>query len=154
MRALIMAALVVLIATPTVAATPTAASPEEPGWGPEPPAEISRPAFGDRSSPIRPGASMNGYCTYNFVFYERVPAPQVPRVYIGTAAHCTERLGERTRLGAAGTVIGTVVYDADLVGSGVDFSLIRIDADLVSKTNPTVLGAGGPEGVTAVSELT
>lgn len=132
---------------------------------PDPPPEPSRddalvttkPNFGDESSPIRPGASMRhpvgdtaDYCTLNFVFYD--PKELNPPVYIGTAGHCTSKTGERIRL-SSGQTVGTVVYDSDKAGSDVDFSLIRIDAAMVSKTNPKVLGWGGPRGVASRSGL-
>jgi hypothetical protein len=127
--------------------------PEQPGEpGEDPPVEFTNPKFGDRSSPIRPGSSMNGTCTFNYVFYERVQAPEVPSVFIGTAAHCTQRLGERVRLGT-GQAIGTVVYDADVAGNRSDFSLVRIDQALVPQTNPTVRGWGGPSGVARTGDL-
>lgn len=115
------------------------------------------PAFGGLDSPIRPGSSLGGYCTYNWVFYDLVyptaedPHP-TPAVYIGTAAHCTDDLGERTVLPGVGH-IGTVVYDSDLVGSDVDFSLVEIDAPLVEETNPQMRGFVGPTRVVAADDL-
>ena len=115
-----------------------------------------QPAFGDLNSPIRPGASLGGYCTYNWVFYDVVDPvaepERVPDTYIGTAGHCTDEIGERVSLGD-GPEIGTVVYDSDLVDSDVDFSLIRIDPELVASTNPTMLGWGGPAGFTTTADL-
>ncbi|MBW3620363.1 MAG: serine protease [Actinobacteria bacterium] len=121
------------------------------------PADPVEPAFGDLDAPIRPGSSLGGYCTFNWVFHQVVepttadPAP-VPDVYIGTAAHCTDDLGERTELAGYGE-IGTVVYDADLARSASDFSLIRIDADLVGDTNPQMRGFEGPTGYVVPEDL-
>lgn len=116
--------------------------------------EPVEPAFGDLSSPIRPGAEFRGPdgagCTYNWVFHEVVyptvedPDP-VPAVYIGTAAHCTDELGDRVSIPGTGE-IGAVVYDADLVGSDSDFALVQVDADKVGQTNPQMLGFVGPVG--------
>lgn len=120
--------------------------------------EGAQPDWGDETSPIRPGASLGGYCTYNWVFYRPAeptledPDP-APTAYIGTAGHCTDELGERVQLGDGGPEIGTVVYDSDEVGSSVDFSLIELDAERVSETNPTMLGWGGPTGSIEASEL-
>ena len=113
-----------------------------------------RPAFGDLSSPIRPGASLGGYCTFNWVFYDVVDAGagQVPAAYIGTAGHCTDEVGERVKLGT-GPEIGTVVYDSDKAASTVDFSLIRLDASRVATTNPTMLGWGGPSGFVTPAQV-
>lgn len=113
-----------------------------------------RPQFGGLDSPIRPGSSLANGCTYNFVYYDsELEQDQDPVAYIGTAAHCTEGLGERATLPGGGG-IGTVVYDSDLVGSGVDFSLIEIDAHLVARTNPTMRGWPGPTGSVTVADLT
>ena len=114
------------------------------------------PPFGDESSPLRPGASLGGYCTFNWVFadvVDPVTEPErVPDAYIGTAGHCTDEAGERVQLGD-GPEIGTVVYDSDEAGSEVDFSLIRIDAEMVGSTNPTMLGWGGPTGSVTTDDL-
>lgn len=116
-----------------------------------------KPSFGDEASPIRPGASIrepgttsDDFCTLNYVFYN--PKLASPPVYIGTAGHCTARLGQQIEL-SGGLDIGSVVYDSDKAGSAVDFSLIRLDPSMVSKTNPKVLGWGGPRGVVSTSAL-
>jgi len=119
--------------------------------------EPVRPAFGPLSSPIRPGSSLGGYCTFNYIFYELVyPTPEIPEpvpgVYIGTAGHCTDELGERAELGGLGE-IGTVVYDSDVAGTAVDFSLIQLDPERVAQTNPQMRGYEGPKGVATVSML-
>ena len=101
------------------------------------------PAWGGEDSPLRPGASLGGYCTFNFVFFSPGTKKAAPRGYIGTAAHCTDKLGEAAVHPELGEV-GTVVYDSDLVDSDVDFSLIELDPKIISQTNPTVLGWGGP----------
>jgi hypothetical protein len=140
---IVLAALVVLA---VLAAAPGAAEPGSspvPSWGPA------------EDSPIRPGASLGGYCTFNWVFYDEVdPAdPDAEQsAYIGTAGHCTDEVGERVSL--PGSVeIGTVVYDSEVVGSDVDFSLIELDADRIGQTNPTMLGWGGPTGAITADEL-
>ncbi|MDP9066971.1 MAG: S1 family peptidase [Actinomycetota bacterium] len=102
----------------------------------------TQPAWGGADSPIRPGSSMGG-CTFNFVFYTPGTVRKQPRAFIGTAAHCTDKVGERVEHASVGE-IGTVVYDSDLVNSEVDFTLIEIDRDKVSQTNPEVLHWGGP----------
>lgn len=113
--------------------------------------EPVRPAYGDLSSPIRPGSQFGGSCTFNFVFHEEVfatpeePNP-IPEVYIGTAAHCTSGAGQRVSVGGFGQ-IGTVVYDSDEAGSDVDFSLVDVDDHLVGQTNPQMRGFEGPKGV-------
>lgn len=107
----------------------------------EPIVEATYPIWGElANAQIQPGASLGGYCTFNFLF----EAPNGTG-YIGTAGHCTEELGERVELPGVGE-IGTVVYDSDLVDSGVDFSLIQLDAEHVAIANPKMLGWDGPTG--------
>lgn len=116
-------------------------------------ASSARPAFGGTDSPLRPGASLGGYCTFNFVFYDgRLSRGERPVAYIGTAGHCTEKVGERVVLPGVGEV-GTVVYDSDKAKSKVDFSLIQIDPDMVGRTNPQMLGWYGPTGFTTLADL-
>jgi len=134
--------LLALIAAPSGATTTAGSSAVDP-----------RPAFGGLNSPIRPGSSLGGYCTFNFVFYDAVlDQGQAPTAYIGTAGHCTDKLGERVSLPGTGQ-IGTVVYDSDLVRSRVDFSLVRIDDHLVGRTNPQMRGFVGPTGAATPSDL-
>ena len=114
------------------------------------------PAFGPLSSPIRPGSSIGG-CTSNFIFYELVyPTPEIPNpvptVYMGTAGHCTDEPGERVSVSGTGQV-GTVVYDSDVVKSNVDFSLIELDPERVSQTNPQMRGYEGPKGIATPATL-
>ncbi|MDQ3983462.1 MAG: S1 family peptidase [Actinomycetota bacterium] len=110
------------------------------------------PAWGGTDSPIRPGSSLNGSCTFNFVFYTPGTATKAPKAYIGTAGHCTDKLGEEAELPGLG-MIGNVVYDSDLVKSAVDFSLIEIKPELVGKTNPEVRVWGGPTRVATVEDF-
>lgn len=101
-----------------------------------------QPAWGGSDSPLRPGASLGG-CTFNFVFYKPGTKSSAPKGYIGTAGHCTDELAQKVSQPELGE-IGEVVYDSDLVESGVDFSLIEIYPQFISKTNPEVLHWGGP----------
>lgn len=110
------------------------------------------PAWGGPEAPLRPGSSLGGYCTFNFVFYRPGTATKAPKAYIGTAGHCTDKLGEEAELAGTG-IIGKVVYDSDLVKSGVDFSLIEIDPAFVSQTNPEVRVWGGPTRPATVEDF-
>lgn len=109
------------------------------------------PAWGGEDSPLRPGSSMGG-CTFNFVFFSPRTKNAEPKGYIGTAAHCTDELGEAATHPQLGEV-GTVVYDSDLVNSGVDFSLIELKPEIIPRTNPTVLHWGGPTRSVTVEDL-
>lgn len=113
----------------------------------EPVPAVQWPAWGDlASATIRPGASLGGFCTFNFLY----EAPNGTG-YIGTAAHCTD-IGDRVTIPGTGE-IGTVVYDSDDHGSGVDFSLIQLDDDAISKAHPQMFGFVGPTGYMNVSDL-
>jgi len=101
------------------------------------------PRWGGVDSPLRPGASFDGKCTFNFVFYKPGAKGKAPKGYIGTAAHCTDKLGEVAANPEVGE-IGKVVYDSDLAESAVDFSLIELEPKVIGRTNPEVLGWGGP----------
>jgi hypothetical protein len=101
------------------------------------------PAWGGEDSPLRPGSSLGGYCTFNFVYYTPGTKKRPPVPYIGTAGHCTDTIGEAVSHPELGEV-GTVVYDSDLAKSTVDFSLIQLSPEIVSQTNPEVLHWGGP----------
>ncbi|HEX2196583.1 MAG TPA: hypothetical protein VHJ76_06620 [Actinomycetota bacterium] len=113
------------------------------------------PAWGGEDAPLRPGASLGGRCTFNFVFYTPGTAKKAPKAYIGTAGHCTAELGEEVELPGVG-MVGKVVYDSDLVEGdyqGVDFTLIELYPKIVSQTNPTVLGWGGPRRIATVEDF-
>ena len=104
------------------------------------------PKWGPEDAPLHPGSQADtaaGQCTFNFAFYKPGSKGKPPVAYIGTAAHCTDKIGEVISNPEVGEV-GKVVYDSDLVNSGVDFTLIELNPDVVAKTNPTVLGWGGP----------
>jgi hypothetical protein len=128
-----------------------------PAAGPASAVDPEKPAFGPLSSPIRPGSSLGGYCTFNYIFYELVyatpenPSP-VPDVFIGTAGHCTDEVGERVTLEGLGE-IGSVAFDSDVAGKDVDFSLIQLDAERVGQANPQMRGFEGPTGVATPSTL-
>lgn len=113
----------------------------------------SQPAWGPvETSPLRPGASLGGYCTFNFLYYTPGTATKAPVAYIGTAGHCTDEVGERVENPAVGEV-GTVVYDSDAAKSAVDFSLVRLDPGVVEQANPQMFGWEGPTGVTELDAL-
>ncbi len=118
-------------------------------------ARSKMPAWGGEDAPLRPGSSLGGRCTFNFVFYTPGTATKAPKAYIGTAGHCTDKLGEEAELAGLG-VVGKVVYDSDLVTGeykGVDFSLIELDPAMISQTNPSVRGWGGPTRVATVEDF-
>lgn len=117
------------------------------------PARSSQPAWGPaETSPLRPGASLGGYCTFNFLYYTPASATKAAVAYIGTAGHCTDEVGQRVENPVVGEV-GTVVYDSDVAKSAVDFSLIRLDPGVVKQANPRMFGWAGPTGITELDTL-
>lgn len=120
------------------------------------PAEVE-PAWGGLDAPLRPGDSM-GHCTLNFLFYDSVvdlEAGEAPTGYMGTAAHCTDRVGETVVAEGYGA-IGKVVYDSDVTPGAddlVDFALIELDPEVIADANPTVRTWGGPVGHVRADDL-
>jgi hypothetical protein len=109
------------------------------------------PVWGGLDVAIRPGAPI-GWCTYNFLFF----APANGTYYVGTAAHCTDALGQRMPLAGFQDEIGTVVYDSDNAtasGGNADFSLIQLDEGLNLLANPTMMNLRGPVGYTLAAEV-
>lgn len=112
---------------------------------------------GDRGD--LPMTELDAYCTYNWLFHELVEPDPVtgevptPRAYIGTAAHCTDEVGERVATFGYDEGFGTVVYDSDDIGSLVDFSLIELDADAVGSAHPQMFGFLAPTGYVDRGEL-
>ena len=100
----------------------------------------------------QPGVSAAGCivdpagCTANFVFTDGSSK------YVGTAAHCTDKVGDRVVMQVDTTTlaeIGTVVKRTGAEEPGRDFALIRIDPDVVTKwgVNPAIPVVGGPQGI-------
>jgi hypothetical protein len=93
---------------------------------------------------IRPGSWMvfPAWCTMNFVFRSR------GRLFIGTAGHCTDRVGQSVTLFMApGRVVrvGRVVQRVNR-GQGKDFALVRIRPALRRRVSPKMALVGGPTG--------
>ncbi|HVM46146.1 MAG TPA: hypothetical protein VM582_09445, partial [Candidatus Thermoplasmatota archaeon] len=86
---------------------------------------------------IRPGAQMTSPagCTFSFILRDGQG-----QLYTGSAAHCVGFVGQRVSARGIGPM-GTVVTHWAL---GVDYSLIRIDADKHHLVSPTLCAWGGP----------
>ena len=155
LRPLLTAAAVAVVA---VAATTASAAP-------------TRPAFASAAkATVKPGVqtvTAGGQCTANFVFTDGRGA-----VYLGQSAHCastggaTETDGCRARSLPLGTPVriagasrpGVLAYSSWIAmqraGDGDrnaceynDFALVRLHANDVVRTNPTVPVFGGPVGI-------
>lgn len=126
------------------------------------------------TAPIRPGAQFgrwaptervadNGACTTNFVF----TGPDHATLYIGTAAHCVERLALGDEAWIAGRAArATLAYSSWLAmeeaGEGKpsssaphpnDFALLEIAAKDRTLVHPALLGWGGPTGIAVSDEV-
>ena len=101
------------------------------------------------ASHIQPGAYHEtdvGACTLNFV-YDGSGGP-----YMGTAAHCVERIGDDVR-DESGAVFGDVAAIGDADVTAADWALIRVRPEFVGHVNPSVKGHPQyPTGVTTASE--
>lgn len=95
---------------------------------------------------IAPGAlvvTSKGQCTLNFVYTDAAG-----RLYVGTAGHCVDRVGDRVSTPGVGS-FGTVVF---MRGGGMDFALIAVDEGKRARVSPAVARWGGPTGVAEDAE--
>lgn len=103
------------------------------------PAPANHPPLPDACGAlIRPGASLGGFCTLNFVFTDAAGS-----YYIGTAGHCIG-VGQRASIPGIGQ-FGTTVFSRRDTQS-TDFALIKVDAAKNSLVRPTLCTWGGPIG--------
>jgi len=86
-------------------------------------------------------------CTANFIFTDGTSQ------YVGTARHCTDRVGQEVAMQLDTTTIGVVGTVAKMTsGEGVpgnDWALIKIDPAVAAEwgVNPAMPVIGGPQGV-------
>jgi hypothetical protein len=86
-------------------------------------------------------------CTANFIFTDGTSQ------YIGTARHCTDKIGQQVTMQVDTTtlaVVGTVAkMSSGQPEPGNDWALIRIDPAVAAKwgVNPAVPRIGGPQGI-------
>ena len=162
--ALLTAAIVLAAATAfAVAPADVEVGPPTPAYAASPDEALLRPGAGmvepgaDTEEPV-PMTELDTFCSWNWVFHDVVRRdPQTgtyptPKAYIGTAAHCTDEVGQRVAAVDIGE-FGTVVYDSDDIESQVDFSLVRIDADKVGQVHPQMFGFAAPTGFVTSEEL-
>lgn len=98
---------------------------------------------------LQPGALHEtdvGQCTLNFV-YDGSSGP-----YMGTAAHCVERVGDDVR-DESGAVFGDVAAIGDADATETDWALIQVRPAFLAHVNPAVKGwPQYPTGVTTAAE--
>jgi hypothetical protein len=101
---------------------------------------------------LDPGVSAGGCiispagCTANFIF------TRPGTFYVGTAAHCTEGVGDPVVMQVDTTTIaevGTVVQRTAAQRPGEDFALIEISEEIEARwgVNPAIPLIGGPNGI-------
>ncbi len=95
------------------------------------------------SAPVAPGTFIStpvGGCTLGFVFDE--PGT----VYMATAAHCVNKVGDAVKL-QGGSVVGHAAVIGSAGRASTDWALIKIDPDYVSRVRAGVIGhAHAPSG--------
>jgi hypothetical protein len=85
-------------------------------------------------------------CTANFIYTDGTS------YYIGTASHCTDKVGQPVVMQVDTTTlaeVGTVSYRTSQQVPGDDFSIIKLYPDVVAKwgVNPAIPVIGGPNGI-------
>jgi hypothetical protein len=104
------------------------------------------------ADPIQPGDLMvagGTQCTLNFVYDGT--GSQRGNVYLGTAAHCVNRVGERVSDGA-GRVWGSVAFMGSARNLATDFAFIRVFSQFKSAVRASVKGhTGAPRGVASAT---
>jgi hypothetical protein len=107
------------------------------------------PAVAGAAQPVQPGAyheTSVGACTLNFIYTAN------GRTYVGTAAHCFDRLGEQT-FDIDGALIGKSVAIGNADSTETDWALIEVDPSALGRVNPAVKGSTSyPTGVTSSGE--
>jgi hypothetical protein len=99
---------------------------------------------------IQPGASHGGFCTFNFIF-DGLGA-NLGKVYIGTAAHCVEKVGEPAAIGDE-PPFGKVAFIHDAELAETDYAFVEVDPAHVDRVDPALKGHPEiPSGFTVPDE--
>lgn len=98
-------------------------------------AALLLPASASAQGKIQPGASMD-ICTLNFVYDGQ--GTRAGKVYIGTAAHCVEKVGEEIK--GEGKPIGTVAFIGDAANANTDYAFIEVLESELGRVDPSVKG--------------
>lgn len=91
-------------------------------------------------SKIQPGAMLRidaGQCTLNFV-YDGLGA-NAGKVYIGTAAHCGEKVGDEAR-DLDDQPFGHFAFIADAGDAATDYAFIQVSPDHLGRVDPAMKG--------------
>jgi hypothetical protein len=94
------------------------------------------PATASAAVTLQPGAYHEtdaGSCTLNFAYAGGA------KTYLGTAAHCVDRVGQRVR-DIDGVEFGSVAFIGNADVTEWDFAFIEVDAEDVARVSPAVKG--------------
>ena len=98
---------------------------------------------------LQPGAyheTSAGSCTLNFVYEGS------GKTYLGTAAHCVERVGQTTQ-DIEGVTFGKVAFIGDADVAEHDYAFIEVDAEDLGRVSPAVKGHPAyPKGSTVPAD--
>ncbi len=98
---------------------------------------------------LQPGAYHEtdaGSCTLNFAYTGN------GRTYLGTAAHCVEKIGQVT-YDIDGVAFGKVAFIGDADTTEWDFAFIEVDGEDIGRVSPAVKGHPTyPRGTTAPTD--
>ena len=107
------------------------------------------PATAAAQTKIQPGASME-ICTLNFI-YDGLGL-NAGKVYVGTAAHCAEKVGDTINDGD-GEPIGTVAFIDDAAAAATDYAFVEVLPSELGRVDPAMKGHPGyPTGYTVPEE--
>jgi Trypsin-like peptidase domain len=110
---------------------------------------VTAPATAAAAGPLQPGAYHEtdaGSCTLNFAYTGG------GKTYLGTAAHCVERIGQPVR-DIDGETFGTVAFMGNADVTEWDFAFIEVEAEDLGRVSPAVKGHPSfPTGATTPTE--
>ena len=110
---------------------------------------FAAPAAASAAVTLQPGAYHEtdaGSCTLNFAYSGS------GKTYLGTAAHCVERIGQRVR-DIDGVEFGSVAFIGDANTTAWDFAFIEVDAEDLARVSPAVKGHPAyPKGSTVPAD--
>jgi hypothetical protein len=111
---------------------------------------IAVPAAAQAAVTLQPGAYHEtdaGSCTLNFAY-----SGSGEQTYLGTAAHCVERVGQRVR-DIEGVEFGSVAFIGNADTTEWDFAFIQVDAEDVGRVSSAVKGHPAyPKGSTVPAD--
>lgn len=118
-------------------------------------AALTLPVTASAQVKLQPGGELSttlGGCTANFV-YDGVGA-RAGKVYLGTAAHCLEDVGDPVEDGS-GTEFGDVAFIHDEAEASTDYAFIEVRTSELGRVDPSLKGYPTyPTGFTVPEDTT